>query len=209
MKSAKETQIKHIRDSEPDRLFMCLDHLQDGDMLVISGSVPASLSADLHERIMKRVQGKAIRIVVDVAGELLNRGLKHRPFLGDLFGVRINALQDAFPYAWQLQAMGAQNVLVSMGASGALLIGEDGREYVCAAAQGEPVNTLGTGDSRAVGSAGAFSETLAEAAGVSALLAELNEEKRDPWGSPADLFVSICAAPACLAMSGGYALVCR
>lgn len=58
MKSAKETQIKHIRDSEPDRLFMCLDHLQDGDMLVISGSVPASLSADLHERIMKRVQGK-------------------------------------------------------------------------------------------------------------------------------------------------------
>lgn len=55
MKSAKETQIKHIRDSEPDRLFMCLDHLQDGEMLVISGSVPASLSADLHERIMKRV----------------------------------------------------------------------------------------------------------------------------------------------------------
>ena len=30
---------------------------------------------------MKRVQGKAIRIVVDVAGELLNRVLKHRPFL--------------------------------------------------------------------------------------------------------------------------------
>lgn len=105
--------------------------------------------------------------------------------------------------------MGAQNVLVSMGASGALLIGEDGREYVCAAAQGEPINTFGAGDSRAVGSAGAFSETLAEAAGVSALLAELNEEKRDPWGSPADLFVSICAASACLAMSGGYALVCR
>lgn len=217
MKSAKETQIKHIRDSEPDRLFMCLDHLQDGDMLVISGSVPASLSADLHERIMKRVQGKAIRIIVNVAGELLNRVLKHRPFLikpnhhelDDLFGVRIDALQDAFPYARQLQAMGAQNVLVSMGASGALLIGEDGREYVCAAAQGEPVNTVGAGDFRAVGSAGAFSETLAEAAGVSALLAELNEEKRDPWGSPADLFVSICAAPACLAMSGGYALVCR
>ena len=140
MKSAKETQIKHIRDSEPDRLVMCLDHLQDGDMLVISGSVPASLSADLHERIMKRVQGKAIRIVVNAAGELLNRGLKHRPFLikpnhhelGDLFGVRIDALQDAFPYARQLQAMDAQNVLVSMGASGALLIGEDGREYVCA-----------------------------------------------------------------------------
>lgn len=74
MKSAKETQIKHIRDSEPDRLFMCLDHLQDGDMLVISGSVPASLSADLHERIMKRVQGKVIRIIVNAAGELLNGG---------------------------------------------------------------------------------------------------------------------------------------
>ena len=87
--------------------------------------------------------------------------------------------------------MGAQNVLVSMGTSGALLIGEDGREYVCAAAQGKPVNTLGAGDFRAVGSAGAFSEMLADAAGVSALLAELNEEKRDLWGSPADLF-SLC-----------------
>lgn len=137
-------------------------------------------------------------IIVDAAGELLNRVLKHRPFLikpnhhelGDLFGVRIDTLQDAFPYARQLQAMGVQNVLVSMGASGALLIGEDGREYVCAAAQGEPVNTLGAGDSRAAGSAGAFSETLAEAAEVSALLAELNEEKRDLLGL-ADLF-SLC-----------------
>lgn len=200
---------------------MCLDHLQDGDMLVISGSVPASLSADLHERIMKRVQGKAIRIVVDVAGELLNRGLKHRPFLikpnhhelGDLFGVRIDTLQDAFPYARQLQTMGAQNVLVSMGASGALLIGEDGREYVCAAVQGEPINTVGAGDSMVAGflsgyiesdgnllhalkkgvtagSASAFSETLTEAAEVSALLAELNEEKRDLLGLT-DLF-SLC-----------------
>lgn len=98
-------------------------------------------------------------IIVDAAGELLNRVLKHRPFLikpnhhelGDLFGVRIDALQDAFPYARQLQAMGAQNVLVSMGASGALLIGEDGREYVCAAVQGEPINTVGAGDSMVAG----------------------------------------------------------
>ena len=146
---------------------------------------------------MKRVQRKAIRIIVDVAEELLNRGLKHRPFLikpnhhelDDLFGVRIDALQDAFPYARQLQAMGAQNVLVSMGASGALLIGEDGREYVCAAAQG------------------AFSETLAEAAGVAALRAELNEEKRDPWGSALQISF-LCAYLRCASVSCNERRIC-
>ena len=105
------------------------------------------------------MQGKAIRIVVDVAGELLNRGLKHRPFLikpnhhelDDLFGVRIDALQDAFPYARQLQAMGAQNVLVSMGGKGAVLLDAEGNVHMLPVPKGTLVNAVGSGDSMVAG----------------------------------------------------------
>ena len=52
----------------------------------------------------------------------------------------------------RLQAGGAQNVLVSMGAEGALLLAQDGAAYhaVCSA-RGEVVSTVGAGDSLVAG----------------------------------------------------------
>ena len=47
--------------------------------------------------------------------------------------------------------MGAQNVLVSMGKVGAVLIDEAGKEHFLKSPEGKRVNTVGSGDSMVAG----------------------------------------------------------
>ena len=54
-------------------------------------------------------------------------------------------------YAKKLQAMGAENVLVSMAGDGAVLVAEDGAVYECPAPKGKVVNSVGAGDSMVAG----------------------------------------------------------
>lgn len=209
MKSQEETEINgqgpRISEAELEALFVRLDSIRNEDMLVISGSIPASLPDDMYERIMKRMQSKNTRVIVDAAGSLMMKVLKYRPFLikpnhhelGDLFDVKLTTPQEVIPYARKLQELGARNVLVSMAKAGAVLLDEEGTTYVSPAPQGTVVNSVGAGDSMvagflsgyleskgdyayalrkgiAAGSASAFSEDLATASEVSALLSRMN-----------------------------------
>ena len=68
-----------------------------GDVLVLAGSIPNTLPEDIYERIMARLDGRGIRIVVDATKDLLMNVLKYHPFLikpnnhelGDMFGVQL------------------------------------------------------------------------------------------------------------------------
>lgn len=168
-----------------------MDALQAGDILVLAGSIPKSLPDMIYQDIMKLLEGKGVRIIVDASKDLLKNVLPYRPFLikpnhhelGELFGVKITSREEAIPYAKRLQEMGAVNVLVSLGGQGAVLIDEYGMVHESDALQGKIVNTVGAGDSMvagflagwleradyeyafrmglAAGSASAFSEKLA------------------------------------------------
>ena len=99
------------------------------------------------------------------------------------------------PYARKLQEQGAQNVLVSMGALGAVLIDETGAVHLSEAPKGKVINSVGAGDSMvagflagwmkqkdynnafrmglAAGSASAFSENLATKEEVETIYREM------------------------------------
>ena len=66
MKSQEETEINgqgpRINEGELETLFAKINAIRDEDMLVISGSIPASLPDDMYERIMKRMRALLIRI---------------------------------------------------------------------------------------------------------------------------------------------------
>ena len=74
--------------------------------------------------------------------------LKYHPFLikpnnhelGELFGVTLENDQQIEQYARKLQDMGAQNVLISMAADGAMLITKEGEMYRIGIAKGKPVS---------------------------------------------------------------------
>ena len=163
VKSAEETEINgigpDIAPSDIEALYTKLDALTSDDILVISGSVPAALPGDIYERIMERLEGRSIRIVVDATRDLLMNVLAFHPFLvkpnnhelGEIFGVELKARKDVVPYAKKLQELGARNVLVSMAGEGAVLVAENGDVIESPSPKGTVVNSVGAGDSMVAG----------------------------------------------------------
>lgn len=208
VKAGLETEINgmgpEIGPEDLTRLAALLEDLTAEDVLVLSGSVPGCMGKDTYEKILAPVAERGILTVVDAAGELLTRTLKHRPFLikpndrelAELFGREPETKADIVSAARELQAMGARNVLVSLGAAGALLLDEWGTAHRMACPQGEVINSVGAGDSMvagflagwletgdydaalkmgiAAGSATAFSLGLADRAAVERLLGEMS-----------------------------------
>ncbi len=171
IRSDRETDINgtgpDITDTEQMLLLEKLDSLRDGDMLIMAGSIPPTLPDDVYENIMKRLCEKKIEFVVDAAGELMVNALKYRPFLikpnmselGEIFSLNLSSVSDAAEYSAKLQKMGARNVLVSMGADGALLLDEYGKQHFMPAFPGKVVNTVGSGDSMVAGFVAGYSKT--------------------------------------------------
>lgn len=148
-----------VPDEKVNELLCRIDSLSSGDILVLAGSIPSSIPDDIYEKIMIQLHGRGVRIVTDAAGKLLTNVLVHRPFLikpnnfelGDIFGLKLCTRKDVIPYAHKLREAGAQNVLVSMGGEGAVLVTSDGSVYEACAPSGETVNCCGAGDSMVAG----------------------------------------------------------
>lgn len=206
IKSSQETELNgqgpHITEDAIRELFAKLDCLKDGDTIVLAGSIPNTLPADIYEQILQYLSGKNIKAVVDATGELLLRVMKFKPFLvkpnnhelGELFHVTLQTNEEIAQYARKLQEMGARNVLVSMAGDGALLIDENGKEHFCDVCKGTVRNSVGAGDSMvagflagskdgdyefalklgtATGGATAFADGLAKRDDIDRLLAQL------------------------------------
>lgn len=142
------------------KLYTQLDRLVTGDVLVLAGSIPASLPDNIYQDIMKRVEAKGVMTIVDARKDLLENVLELRPFLikpnnfelAELFGLEeLWDKQEVLRYAKELQERGARNVLVSMAGAGAILAAEDGSTYESPAPDGTVINSVGAGDSMVAG----------------------------------------------------------
>ena len=163
VKFGKELDINangpEITADKIKELFLKLKKLNDGDYLVLAGSVPASLPDDLYSKILEELSGKNINIVVDTTGNQLLNVLKYKPFLikpnhhelGEIFGQEMDTTEKITEYAKKLQDMGAVNVLVSRGGDGAVLVDDNGTVHPAAAVEGTLVNSVGCGDSMVAG----------------------------------------------------------
>ncbi len=148
-----------ISQLEKQILMEKLRDLQASDVLVLAGSIPASLGSETYREILEPLEDKGILTVVDAAGELLRNVLPYHPFLikpnnqelGQLFGVELPDRESVIPYAIHLRQQGARNVLVSLAGQGAVLAAEDGRVYMAEAPDGTLVNGVGAGDSMVAG----------------------------------------------------------
>lgn len=209
LRSEQETEINGqgpaIGETDIRKLYEQLDTLQDGDILVMAGSIPDVMPKTMYMDIMEHLKEKNLRVVVDATKDLLVNVLKYKPFLikpnnhelGEIFGVTIKEKEDVVRYAGKLREKGARNVLVSMAGDGAVLLAEDGTVYRAEAPKGTVVNSVGAGDSMVAGflagyleygsyetafhmgvctgSASAFSEELATKEEVLKLLEEVTK----------------------------------
>ena len=156
-----------IGQQQIDQLMGKLDQLNKDDVLVLAGSIPSSMPDDIYQKIMERLDGRDVRIVVDATKDLLLNVLGHHPFLikpnnhelGDIFGVKLSEREEVVPYAKKLQEKGAVNVLVSMAGKGAVLLAEDGSVYAAEAPKGTLKNGVGAGDSMVAGFLAGYGES--------------------------------------------------
>lgn len=163
IKSAEETELNGqgpmIPEKAIDELFAKLDKPEDGDVLVLAGSIPDTLPNDIYEKILARLSGKRIKVIVDATKDLLLNVLKYKPFLikpnnhelGEMFGRELTTEAEIIEHAQKLREMGAVNVLVSMAGDGAILVDEHGKVHKCGVCKGTVKNSVGAGDSMVAG----------------------------------------------------------
>ena len=163
LETDNETEINgigpQITPSDLKELYSKLEQIEEGDFLVLAGSIPKSVPDSIYKDIMKMLANKNINVVVDATKDLLLNVLPYKPFLikpnhielAEMFNVTLNSHDDIITYARKLQEMGAQNVLISMGGDGSILITNEGEVIKSSVPEGTVINTVGSGDSMVAG----------------------------------------------------------
>ncbi|MGE7933590.1 1-phosphofructokinase [Viridibacillus arvi] len=169
LKTGEETEIngqgptlteKNIQD-----LFEKLEALQEGDILVLAGSIPPSLPKTFYSDLTRKYSKRGVKVVVDAGGKVLAEVLTDKPFLvkpnhhelSELFGATIHTVEEVIPYGKKVVEMGAENVIVSMAGDGALLF-TNGEVYSATVPKGKVLNSVGAGDSLVAGFIGTYSK---------------------------------------------------
>ena len=150
-----------ISDDKINELVDKLSKLTSEDLLIISGTIPSTLPSNIYEIILNRIKDNNVNLVVDCEKDILLSTLKNKPLLVKpnkeeleaMFNTKINNDNDLVLNAKKLQEMGARNVIVSLGGSGAFLLSENGLEVkLSPPGKGRKVvNTVGAGDSLVAG----------------------------------------------------------
>ena len=171
IKADRESEINGQGPSISEEDLECLlrktDQIGAGDTIVIAGSIPNTASEDTYERILRRIPGQDVRIVVDATRQLLLSCLAFRPFLikpnrqelSEIFGKELSDRQEIERCARELMERGARNVIVSLGGDGAELFAEDGRTYHAGVVKEQVRNTVGCGDSMIAGFIAGYEQT--------------------------------------------------
>lgn len=146
-----------------DLMRLVRDNCGQDDFLVLTGSLPPGCPEDTYARLVRVLP---VPCVVDASGETLRHSLEARPFLvkpnrAELccaVGTNLATLDEIETAARKLMDEGAQNVLVSLGGDGALLVTADRVWH----APGIPVkvsSTVGAGDAMTAGFVAGYVET--------------------------------------------------
>ena len=206
--SKEETALNgngpEITNEDIKQLLEKIDNIKSDDTVILAGNIPKCINNNIYEIICKKLEQNKVRFIVDATKELLMNVLKYKPFLikpnkeelEETFKEKIETKEEIIEHAKKLQKLGAQNVLISLGGEGAILVTSENKEYFINAPKGKVLNTVGAGDSMvagfvagyeksgdyqyafkvgvATGSASAFSMNLATAEEVANLLKEIN-----------------------------------
>lgn len=163
IKSSPETELNGSGPFVDEQLLMGLIErlklLKNDDIVVLSGSLPASLKSNTYKRIIEELKDTGVKIVLDTSGSALKEAVSSSPYLikpnlaemSSLLNKKLTVESEVIEGAKRLQKFGARNILVSMGSMGAIFVGEDGTVMREEAKRGRVINTVGSGDSMVAG----------------------------------------------------------
>lgn len=176
-------------------LYTKLEEIEDGDFLVLAGSIPNGIPDSIYQDIIKELSHKNIHIIVDARKNLLLNVLKYKPFLikpnqnelAELFDTVIETSEDVIYYAHKLQEMGAQNILISRGNKGAILLTHTGEILKRATPEGTVINSVGSGDSMVAGFIAGYLKTKNFEKALKLAIATGSATAFSPWLASRDM----------------------
>lgn len=167
IKADAETEINGTGPTvSPEQLTALKDillGLSEKDTVVFAGSSNKNLGNVVYKELISLTRQTGAQGVCDFEGQTLIDSLEFQPLLvkpnnhelGDIFGVKLENLDEIEKYAREILAKGAQHVIISMAGDGALLVTKDGA-YFAKPIKGIVKNSVGAGDSMVAGFTGEF-----------------------------------------------------
>lgn len=156
-----ETEIAgkspQITEENLKDFFEKISKIKSGDKIVLSGSVPKSLSDNIYVEIISKIPD-GVDIILDTRGEAFELALEKGVFLTkpnqkeleDFLGKKINSVDELVLAAKELQAKGSKNVIVSLGEKGSVCLTQE-KVLLGNAPKGDLVSSVGAGDSMVAG----------------------------------------------------------
>ncbi|MEX2784015.1 1-phosphofructokinase [Streptococcus sp. H49] len=137
-----------------DELLRQIWEMSENDYIVVSGSLPKGVDPEILTELAKISKERGIKAVFDVSHPAVLDTLSYHPYLlkpndeelAEWFGLTGLTREHSLLYGRRLIHLGAKNVLLSLGAKGAIYIAENLSAWFCSAPKGAVVNTAGAGD---------------------------------------------------------------
>lgn len=125
-----------------------------GDLVILSGSLPKGADATLYKEWTDFFQSRGAQVFLDADGEAMRQGIQAVPYLikpndeelARLLGKPMQSLEDLLQAGHSLLETGIREVVISLGAKGALFLSEVG-DFLADALTVPVRSTVGAGDS--------------------------------------------------------------
>lgn len=159
-----------ISPEELEQLIQKLDEkLNQGDILVLAGSIPAGIGSSIYQELTNRYKEKGVKIFVDADGISFAKALEAVPYLikpnidelSRFAGEKVTDIRGILKTVKPLLQSGVQKIVVSMGDQGAVFI-QKGRIFIASGIQVPVLSTVGAGDSMVAALAYGEEKGLAE-----------------------------------------------
>ena len=153
-----------------EQLIQKLDEkLNQGDILVLAGSIPAGIGSSIYQELTNRYKEKGVKIFVDADGISFAKAVEAVPYLikpnidelSRFADEKITDIRGILKTVKPLLQSGVQKIVVSMGDQGAVFI-QKGRIFIASGIQVPVLSTVGAGDSMVAALAYGEEKGLAE-----------------------------------------------
>ncbi|MGB0404826.1 MAG: 1-phosphofructokinase [Fusobacterium sp.] len=147
----------NISTLEYEQFLKTIECIQENDILVLSGSVPTSLNKNIYKKIID-ILPENVKVILDTRGKPLQFSLCEKVFLvkpnkdeiEEFFNEKYQNEKELIEAGKKLRTLGAENVIISLGKEGSILISEKGI-YKGGVPQGKLISSVGAGDSMVSG----------------------------------------------------------
>jgi len=128
--------------------------LPSTETMVLSGSIPVGVSKDIYKRLINIAKEYPVKVILDADGEMLRCGVEAVPYaikpnlfeFEQLVGRKLDSHEKIISAAKHYINMGIQQVIISMGAKGAIFVTGQ-LAYLATPFEIECKSTVAAGDS--------------------------------------------------------------